>query len=184
MDTITVRDLALEEVDTRTLLAHAEQQARRRRYEDFFIVDVDAHHYETQSFKEICDYIEDPVMREQARYQGYGMGGLTSSAGAYQNLAGRIGRSQRDKMEKAPPWPHRDITLTKRWMDAMGVDVACMFPAPMLTLGLTPRAEVEVALARAYNRWLCENVLAQEPRIRATLYLPLNDADATYKMVR
>jgi uncharacterized protein len=27
-------------------------------------------------------------------------------------------------------------------------------------------------------------VLAQEPRIRATLYLPLNDADATYKMVR
>jgi uncharacterized protein len=183
MDTITVRDPATEEVDTRTLLSHAEHQARQRKYEDFFIVDVDAHHYETQSFAEICDYIEDPVMRAQAKYQGYGFNGLTSAAGGYQNLAGRVGRGSREKMEKAPPTPHRDITLTKRWMDAMGVDVACMFPTPMLTLGLTPRAEVETALARAYNRWLCETVLAHEPRIRSTLYLPLNDPDATFKMV-
>ena len=184
MDTVNFRDLSVEEVDTRTLLAHASQQAAQRRYHDFFIADIDAHHYETQSFAEICDYIEDPVMRQQAKYQGYGFNGLTSAAGGYQNLAGRVGRGSRDKMEKAPPTPHRDITLTKRWMDAIGIDVACMFPTPMLTLGLTPRPEVEVALARAYNRWLCDTVLAHEPRIKSTLYLPLNNPDATYKMVQ
>ena len=54
----------------------------------------------------------------------------------------------------------------------------------MLSLGLTPRPEVEVALARAYNRWLCEDVLAQEPRISSTLYLPINDPEASYKMVK
>ena len=67
MDTAQFRDLSVEEFDTATLLAHAQEQARQRRYEDFLIVDVDAHHYETDSFARICDYIEDPVMRDQAR---------------------------------------------------------------------------------------------------------------------
>jgi len=32
-------------------------------------------------------------------------------------------------------------------MDALGIDIVCLFPTPMLTLGLTPRPEVEVALS-------------------------------------
>jgi predicted TIM-barrel fold metal-dependent hydrolase len=77
----------------------------------------------------------------------------------------------------------RDISLTRRWMDAIGIDVAIMFPTPMLQLGLHPQVEVEVALARAYNRWLTERVLAHEPRIRSMLYLPFNDAEASFRMV-
>ena len=69
-------------------------------------------------------------------------------------------------------------------MDALGIDQVCLFPTPMLTLGLTPRPDVENALARAYNRWLVENVLAHEPRITSTLYLPLNDPEASYQMVK
>jgi uncharacterized protein len=59
-----------------------------------------------------------------------------------------------------------------------------MFPTPMLGLPFTPRPEVEVALARAYNAWLCERILAQEPRICASLYLPANDPEAMYKVVK
>ena len=187
MDTANFRDLSLAEVDTKTLLAHADQQSRQRRYEDFLIVDVDGHHFETHSFKQICEYIEDPVMRDQAKYQGYGAGGLASSlgAGGYQNILGRVTRhSGGNPREITPPTPHRDVTLTKRWMDALGIDIVCLFPTPMLTLGLTPRPDVENALARAYNAWLCEEVLAQEPRICSTLYLPLNDPEGSYKMVK
>ena len=54
----------------------------------------------------------------------------------------------------------------------------------MLQLGVHPQVEVEVALSRAYNRWLCEKVLAHEPRMRSMLYLPFNDPDATYRMVK
>jgi len=36
--------------------------------------------------------------------------------------------------EKTPATPHRDITLTKRWMDSLGIDIVCLFPTPMLTL--------------------------------------------------
>jgi uncharacterized protein len=186
MDTVSFRDLSVAETDTKTLLTHAEQQAIQRRYEDFLIVDVDGHHYENMSYAEICAYIEDPVMRDQAKYQGYGSGGISSatSGGGYQNLMGRVTRNPRVNAEPTPPTPHRDITLTKRWMDAMGIDIVSLFPTPMLTLGLCPRPEVEVALARAYNHWLCDKVLTAEPRIRSTLYLPLNDAEATYKMAK
>jgi uncharacterized protein len=185
MDTVNFRDLSVEEFDTTTLLEHATQQAIQRRYEDFFICDVDGHHYETESFKSIVEYIEDPVMRDQAKYQGFGGGGgITGGQGSYQSVGGRVTRYPRRSKEKTPPSPHRDVTLTKRWMDAIGIDQLCLFPTPMLNLGLTPRAEVEVALARAYNRWLCETVLAHEPRIKSSLYLPINDPEATYKMVK
>jgi hypothetical protein len=187
MDSVNFRDLSLAEVDTKTLLHHANEQAIQRRYEDFLIVDVDGHHLETQSYKEMCQYIEDPVMRDQALYQGFGAGGITSATagGGYQNLLGRVTRRTGGfTYEKTPADVHRDITLTKRWMDALGIDQVCLFPTPMLTLGLTPRPDVENALARAYNRWLVENVLAHEPRITSTLYLPLNDPEASYQMVK
>ena len=184
MDTISFRDLAVEEFDTRTLLTHASAQAAQRRYEDFFIADIDGHHFETLSFAEIVKFIEDPVMRDQAKYQGFGGGGIASPSGGYQELVGRITRHDGRRPEKIDPGQQRDRTLTRRWMDAIGIDQLCLFPTPMLGLGLTPRPEVEVAMARAYNRWLCEVVLAEEPRIKSSLYLPLNDPEATYRMVK
>jgi uncharacterized protein len=187
MDSTNFRDLSLAEVDTETLLRHANEQSIQRRYEDLYICDVDGHHFEISSWKQICQYIEDPVLRDQALYQGYGAGGIASATGqgGYQNLMGRVPRTSGGyATDKTPPSPHRDVTQTKRWMDALGIDQVCLFPTPMLTLGLTPRAEVEVALATAYNRWLVENVLAVEPRIVSTLYLPMNDPESTYKMVK
>jgi uncharacterized protein len=184
MDTVNFRDLAVEEFDTRTLLQHAEAQARQRRYEDFFIADVDGHHFETLSYAEIVDYIDDPVMRDQVKYQGYGGSGITGPSGFYQNMAGRVTRKDGLRPEPLAPGEQRDITLTKRWMDAIGIDQLCLFPTPMLGLGLTPRPEVEAVLSRAYNRWLCERVLAEEPRIKSSLYLPINDPEATYQTVK
>ena len=106
-----------------------------------------------------------------------------SPDGTYQNMGGRIARlTGRDK-ELAPPNVHRDVGLTKRWMDAMGIDVICLFPTPMLTLGAVPRREVENELAMAYGRWLCDKVLSVEPRIRSMLYLPFNDPAACIRMV-
>ena len=181
------RKMAVEEFDTSKLLAHAARQASERGYKNFPIVDVDSHHYELESFHEILEYMEDPVLQQlamsasQATSKGNGVmpGGV-----GYQDMGGRVTRYPLRKMEKAEGDKHRDITLTKRWMDAMGVDVAVMFPSPMLQLGLHPQVEVEVALGRAYNRWLCERVLAHEPRIRSMLYLPFNDPDAAYRMVK
>lgn len=177
------RDLSTAEFETTTLLKNASDQAKRRRYDEFVIVDVDSHHYETESWDEIFDYIEDPVLRTEAKYQGNRPGGIGSPDGGYQPMAGRITRYPGRRIEKVPAEPHRDITLMRRWMDAMGVDIACMFPTPMLNLSVCPRVEVEVGLAWAYNRWLCERVLGEETRLKSMLYLPFNDPVACVKMV-
>jgi hypothetical protein len=184
MDTANFRDLAVEEFDTRTLLAHANAQAVQRKYEDFFICDVDGHHWEVFNWPQISDYIEDPVLRQQAKYQGYGGGGITAPTGLYQEMAGRITRMDGRRPEKIPQGQQRDRTLTRRWMEAMGIDAVCLFPTPMLGLPFTPKPEVEVAMARAYNRWLVEHVLAEEPGIKSSLYLPMSNPDAAYQMVQ
>jgi predicted TIM-barrel fold metal-dependent hydrolase len=182
IQTPIIRDPKQQKFDTRDLLANAQQQAVDRKYEDMLIIDVDSHHYETGSYKEIFEYIDDPVMRDQFIYTK-GATQLPRSTGGFQEMAGRITRYQHRASEQAPGAPHRDIGLTRKWMDAIGVDVACVFPTPMLGLGLNPIVEVEVQFARAYNRWLTERILAEEPRMVSMLYLPMNDPVAALKMV-
>jgi uncharacterized protein len=189
MDTLDVkyRDPSLEEFDSRTLLKNAERQARQRHYEDVHIIDIDAHHYENESFDQIAEFIEDPVMRQTAtakKGMSVGRPTLMNSQVGFQDVAGRVTRYTLRRTEKTPPSPHRDVALTKRWMDAMGTDMICLFPTPMLNLGLHPQVEAEVAIARAYNRWLCDTILHDEPRLVSMLYLPFNDPEATYKVVK
>jgi predicted TIM-barrel fold metal-dependent hydrolase len=178
-----VRDLTTEPFDTSVHLAHAQQQADARSYEDFLIVDVDSHHYENEASEEIAEYVPNDVLRNEIIYQGISRKGITTGFGQYQDLGGRLIRYPKRKSELVPPTPHRDVTLMRRWMDAMGVDIACMFPTPLLNLGLSPRIDLEVELAFGYNRWLCERVLSEDPRLKSMLYLPFNDPEACPKII-
>src|SRR5262249_46061538 len=78
---------------------------------------------------------------------------------------------------------HRQVQLSQRAMDAMGIDYMVVFPTPMLSLGMHPQIDVEVALGNAYNRWLIEQILPQDKRQKALLYLPFNDPDACVETV-
>ena len=181
-----VREVRFDEFSSSGSLSKASEQAHKRNYKDFLIVDVDSHHYESESYGEIFKYIENPVIRRQA-LESASRGGRSSMLGGsvgYQDIGGRITRHWLRKHEKTEGPEHRDVTTTLRWMDAMGVDYACLFPTPMLFLGTHPQVEIEVAMARAYNRWLCDTILEHEPRIISMLYLPFNDPDATYQMVK
>ena len=180
-----VRPVELEMFSTPKHLEHASEQARARNYQDFLIVDVDLHHYENEHYAEVFDYIESPVIRSRAE-------GRRRPPHRHPQLPGRLPEHRRphpsrqsSAARKRPsPAKHSDITLTLDWMDAMGVDYCCMFPTPMLFLGLHPQIEMEAAMCDAYNAWLCERILAQEPRIVSMLYLPFNDPEAAYKTVK
>ena len=180
-----VRDLATEEFDTRTLLNNAAEQAIERNYEDFFIVDVDSHHYETEAFKEIAEYIEDPVMRYEAKFQGTSRGGITSENGSYQELDGphhALSRAQeRESAANATSRHHAHGALDGRARRRHGG--AC-FRRRCSISSNCPRIEVEVALATAYNRWLCDTILDKDPRIKSMLYLPFHDPEACYEIVK
>jgi uncharacterized protein len=182
-----IHRLTIEEFDTTKLLTHAAKQARERKYKDFMIVDIDSHHYESDHLAEIYEYIDAPVIKQFGKSFFQTMGRpMFPQRGNDQEMGGRITRSAVRRMEKSKhkDGGKHDTELALRWMNAMGVDYTCLFPTPMLSFGLHPQVEVEVALSHAYNRWLCERVLASEQRLISLLYLPFNDPDACYKTVQ
>jgi predicted TIM-barrel fold metal-dependent hydrolase len=180
--------MTVDDADTTRTLAKAAKQRDAKKFGDFLIVDSDCHHFEQESLDEIIEFLEDPVLKQTAKAERMDRTERTTSLipgnMGNQTLSGRITRAGLRKAEETDTATHRDTQLTLRSMDAMGVDYACLFPTPMLTLGLHPQPEVEAQLSRAYNRWLTDVLLPQNPRIKAMPYLPFNDPEASYEIVK
>jgi predicted TIM-barrel fold metal-dependent hydrolase len=180
------RRVSVEELNTTKLLAHAAEQAKQRKLEDVLIVDVDAHHYESEHMSEILPFMENEVLKQlaiSARGKG-GRGTVMPQNVGYQDMGGRVTRYPLRSSEKTEGKSHRDVQLGHRWMDAMSVDYSCMFPTGMLSIGLHPQKEMEADLCWAYNRWLTEKVLPESGgRFFSMLCLPFNDPDAAYRQV-
>jgi uncharacterized protein len=180
------RRITVEELNTSRLLAHARQQANKRKLDDMLIVDVDAHHYENESMMDILPFMENDVLRQLSMAQGMkgGRGTLIPQQIGYQDMGGRVTRYTMRGSEKTEPGSHRDIQLGNRWMDAMGVDYSCLFPTGMLNIGLHPQKEMEADLCWAYNRWVTEKVLPESGgRMYSMLTLPLSDPDQALRHV-
>jgi predicted TIM-barrel fold metal-dependent hydrolase len=181
------RRVQVDELNTSKLLAHAAKQTRDKGFDDVLIVDVDAHHYENESFGEILPFMENEVLKQLAlssRAKG-GRGNVAPSGFGYQDMGGRVTRYPLRSSEKTDDkGPHRDVQLGNRWMDAMGVDYSCLFPTGMLSIGLHPQKEMEVELCWAYNRWVTEKALPESGgRLFTMLCLPFSDADACLRQV-
>lgn len=167
-------------------LANALRQAEERNYKDFLIIDVDAHHHENESWNDIVEYIEDPVLKHRAKATARGADaarGLVFSAPKRQDQAGRLARYQRRHFEVTEPEIPRDVGVIRRTMHAIGIDYQIVFPTPMLELGLHPDPQIESALSWAYTRWFVEDILPCDDRIKTLVYLPLNDPDACLRVV-
>jgi predicted TIM-barrel fold metal-dependent hydrolase len=184
---VAARAAGLEPFDTRKLLVNAARQAEERNYADFLIVDSDAHHYESTSWAEIFSYVEDPVVRqrlEAASARTGGRPGLLPSQIGDQDVAGRIKVSEGRRAEVADSDDvHPDVTLTRRYMSSMGIDHSVIMPTPMLNLSPHPQPEIEVAMARAYARWISDRILSVDDAIKAMLYMPFNDPEASLRLV-
>ena len=169
--------------DTRDVLAHASRYAKKNNLDETLIIDIDAHVTETAFWGEIVDRIPSDVYQQMARAfqdRGGSPPGLLNGAPGllYQDVFGRIPhqQSQQELVEESDT--HRQVVLARRAMDAMAVDYTVVFPTPMLVLGTHPQPEVEVELAIAFNRWLTEEVLPQDNRLKGLLYLPFNTPEA------
>jgi uncharacterized protein len=176
--------LTVEEFDTTRHLAHATKQARERGFDRITIVDADTHHDEGGSPRAILKYIDSPVGRHIARAtSGEGRRPMVPRAITYEDNGGRLQRFAARKLEKTPENVHRDITLTRRSMAAMGVKHAVLYPTTCMRLSIQPKRDWEFSLALAYNRWLANDLLPQEPQLKGMLYLPLHHASDGARMV-
>jgi uncharacterized protein len=179
------RRVPVEELNTTRLLEHARKQAQQRQLDDMIIVDVDAHHYENESYGEWLPYMENDVLRQLTLAGGRaGRGTIGGGRVGYQDMGGRITRYPMRGSEKTKADKMRDIQLGFRWMDAMSVDYSCLFPTGMLSIGTHPQKEMEADLCWAYNRWLTETALPQaQGRLYSMLSLPLSDPDEALRQV-
>ena len=173
--------------DTRDILAHATRQAES--YEDYFLVDIDAHVTETSFWSEIIGGIDNEVIRqmgEAGMARPGNSGALLNVAPGllHQHVYGRIPHQQAllEKVDKGKV--HHFTELARRSMNAMGLDYQIVFPTPMLTLGMHPQDEIEVALSRAYNKWLVERILPEDDRLKGLIYLPFNTPEACVELVQ
>jgi len=174
--------------DTRDILARATQYAADRNFRDWLIVDVDAHHSEMASWKEVVTHIEDPVLREtaiQLQKRTGSTAGLSNHVGGlrYQDVGGRIPHQTALRETVDDDSVHRDVTLMRRVMDALSIDWQVLFPGNLLQLGLHPQPRVEVQLSFAYNRFLMERIIPAEPRLKTLLYLPFCEPKECERMV-
>ena len=178
------KSLTVEEFDTTRHLAHAARQARERGFDKISIVDADTHHEEAQSFHDIAKYIDSPVERPLMRNAtADGRRPMVPLNISYQDTGGRLQRFAARKLERTPANVHRDITLTRRSMTAMGATFGVLYPTTCMRLSMQPKRDWEFSLALAYNRWLADELLPQEPQLRGMIYLPLHHADACLGMV-
>ena len=180
------RRVSVEELNTTQLLSHARKEANKRKLDDVVIVDIDAHHYENESMAEILPFMENEVIKQLSMSVGAKGGRHSLMPGniGHQDMGGRVTRYPLRGSEKTQPGKHRDVQLGHRWMDAMSVDYACMFPTGMLSIGTHPQKEMEVELCWAYNRWLTEKVIPEsDGRFYTMLCLPFSDADAAFRNV-
>ena len=174
--------------DSTDVLARARKQATDRGLDKYFVVDVDSHIGDGAAWTEVLKFIENDVVREAAFSFGGGTGNgafLNDTPGLqWQSVAGRIphGQGLRETIEdKSVP---REVALSRKAIDALGLDYQVFFPNALLFLGMHPVRELEVELSTAYNRWIVEHVLPHEPRMQAMLYLPFNTPEAAEKMVK
>ncbi|HEY0568144.1 MAG TPA: amidohydrolase family protein [Xanthobacteraceae bacterium] len=180
------RRISVDELNTSQLLSHARKQAVQRKFDDMIIVDVDAHHYENENFREILPFMENDVLKQMsmATISKAGRGTLIPQQVGYQDMAGRVTRYPLRASEKTDQGRIRDVQIGERWMDAMSVDYSCLFPTGMLNIGTHPQKEMEVELCWAYNRWVTEKVLPESGgRMYSMLCLPFSDADASLRQV-
>ncbi|MGE0744439.1 MAG: amidohydrolase family protein [Rhodospirillales bacterium] len=186
------RDVPIKEFgrssDTRDMLARAARQRRDYKLDDYLVIDIDAHHFENQSWGEIVEYIPDPVIKDIAgnfTTNGRVTPGIIQTSGwpSHQNVGGRIVHDPGLEESTDGEGAHRDVVLARRALDAIGIDIQVTFPTPMLSLGMHPELDVEIAVARGYNRWVTERVCGGDDRIRTSLFLPFNDPPACEALV-
>jgi predicted TIM-barrel fold metal-dependent hydrolase len=191
----TARDHTVQQITTRTdsreILANAHRDIARLHLDDYFIVDVDAHHVEFDSWSEILDHLENPVLKHNAKSMTQNWPNAKQLAFSnhpvgltFQDVFGRIPHQAElgEHVEKTDE--HRDLTLVRRAMDSMGIQMQVVFPQPMLEMGLHPEPDIVTAMTFAYNRWFTKTILPREKRVKTLLSLPFHDPEASLKMIK
>lgn len=136
------------------------------------VIDVDLHLNESSA--QLARYCDLPWRRVLAELDD-----IPPPWGMTGSLYPRIGG-----LPTAPPPARTPADLLER-MAELGIDAAVALPGPLLKIGVVYTADYCAALARAYNRWLTEEVLPRCAALYgAIIAVPHAPEDAAREIAR
>ncbi len=155
------------------------------------VIDADAHVIETE---QTWDYVTEAERRH--RPVRLAQAGPDGGEQEFWLIDGRLfpirrgaadifaGSSLGDRM--ATPEASRymaDVDQRIKHMDELGTDIQVLYPT-LLINPYTNRADVELALCRAYNRWMADIWAHGKGRLRWAAVLPLRSIEAALEEMR
>jgi predicted TIM-barrel fold metal-dependent hydrolase len=102
------------------------------------------------------------------------------TAAEFSQLSERAGRLM-DTPEEAREMENVDVRV--RHMDHLGIDTQVLYPTAFIEL-MAERPEVDVAICKAYNRWLADIWQQGQGRLRWACVLPLLSMDDALDQLR
>ena len=122
------------------------------------IIDADGHVLEKD--KELHEYLEGRYGKAP-RFETYS---YFPSLDGWNRGSGVPGK---DPETPAPRW--------LEFLDELGVQTTVLYPTGGLSLGLIQNPEWACVLARAYNSWVSDRFIKQNPRLQAVALLPVHE---------
>lgn len=75
-------------------------------------------------------------------------------------------------------------TMREQLLDAFEIEYAVLTGEEILTLSCLPHPQLAAAIAIAYNRWLCEEWLPRDERLKGSIVVATQDSRAAAKEIR
>jgi uncharacterized protein len=142
------------------------------------VIDCDVH----QNFDHVQDLVPwlDPAFRNYVIHGGYGGYSLPNYPWLHPS-----GFMRDDARPAGGGVPGSDYQLLReQLLDAFDIEFAVLTGEEILSVSAVPHPQLASALATAYNRWLVEEWLPRDPRLKGSLVVAPQDAASAVDEIR
>ncbi len=143
------------------------------------MIDCDVH----QNFNRLSDLLPwiDLAYRDYVLYAGFGGFELPN----YLTWMHPHGTTRRDAVPPGGGVPGSDYeTMREQLLDPLDVEYAILTGEDILSVSSLPNPQVAAAVATAYNRWLIDEWLSRDSRLKGSLVVATQDAVGAAKEIR
>lgn len=171
-----------KKITSENYLDHAEQQAIEKGLYDIPIVDADCHYMDTPLHK-LADFLDEP-WRSRFKNALAPTNYIPKDLGD-RTIAGRL-KSYAHFFDNMPDHEDysREVIPLIHSSRKMAIDYNIIFPTDLLSLGVTPDPDVEVAIAYGYAAWMTETITPYHDSLKTMLYLPFSNPEACVDIIK
>ncbi len=143
------------------------------------MIDCDVHQ-NFDSLSELLPWI-DPAHRDYIRHSGFGGFELPN----YLTWTHPHGTTRRDAVPPDGGVPGSDYeTVRRQLLDPLDIEYAILTGEDILSVSSLPNPQVAAAVATAYNRWLIDEWLPRDSRLKGSLIVASQGAERAAEEIR